>query len=367
MKNKYKTAIIHDWLTGMRGGEKVLEVVCEIFPEANIFTLVHNRGSVSGTIEKLKIETSIIQKFPKSNTRYQYYLPLMPYAIEKFNLSEYDLVISSSHAVAKGVKVRKDALHICYCHTPMRYVWDQYENYFGEERSGFVSRTAMKFFRRYLQNWDIKSSERVNYFIANSNNVKERIGRIYKRDADVIYPPVDAGRFEVSDVAGDYFLIVSALVPYKRIDIAVDAFNESGESLVIVGVGSETEKLKKMSKPNIEYHGWIGDDLLRDYYANCRALIFPGEEDFGIVPLEAMASGKPVIAFGKGGALETVIESEELRTGIFFQQQSKESLIRAVEKFKKTKFNKQTIREHALKFDRRIFKDNLKSYLLSKV
>lgn len=367
MKNTNKIALVHDWLTGMRGGEKVLEVLCEIFPEAHLFTLVHNKGSVSKTIEKMKIETSIIQKLPKSDLHYQYYLPLMPYAIERFDMSEYDFVISSSHAVAKGVKVNPDATHICYCHTPMRYIWDQFDNYFGKERSGFAARVAMNIFRGYLQKWDVGSSGRVNFFIANSSNVQERIKRIYNRDSEVIYPPVDANRFEVSNVKGDYFLIVSALVPYKRIDIAVEAFNELGEKLIIVGTGSELEKLKQQAKPNIEFHGWASDELLVDYYANCRALIFPGEEDFGIVPLETMASGKPVIAYAKGGALETVVDNKEFRTGIFFNDQTKKSLINAIEKFNKTKFDRAAIREHALKFDRSVFKEKLKNYLFSKM
>lgn len=364
MKSKLKIALVHDWLTGMRGGEKVLEVLCELFPDATLFTLVHNKGSVSPAIENLKIQTSIIQHLPKSVSRYQYYLPLMPFAIERFDMRDYDVIISSSHAVAKGVKVRKNAIHICYCHTPMRYIWDQYENYFGKTQSGLATRTAMNLVRRYLQKWDVKSSSRVNYFIANSKNVQERILRIYNRKSDVIYPPVETSRFKVSQNDGEYFLIVSALVPYKRIDIAADAFNEIGERLVIVGVGSELDKLKKSAKPNIEFHGWASDEKLAVYYANCKALIFPGEEDFGIVPLEAMASGRPVIAFAKGGALETVVENQ---TGIFFKDQNKESLVDAVKRFDIKKFNPNDIQLHALKFDRKIFKEKLKTYIESLV
>lgn len=364
MKSKLKIALVHDWLTGMRGGEKVLEVLCELFPNATLFTLLHNKGSVSPTIEKMIIRTSIIQHFPKSVSRYQYYLPFMPCAIERFDMSEYDVVISSSHAVAKGVMVRKNATHICYCHTPMRYIWDQYENYFGKIQSGIPTRMAMSLFRRYLQKWDVKSSSRVNYFIANSKNVQERIKRIYNRESDVVYPPVETSRFKISQNDGEYFLIVSALVPYKRIDIAVDAFNDIGARLVIVGVGSELEKLKKLANPNIEFHGWASDHKLADYYENCKALIFPGEEDFGIVPLEAMASGKPVIAFAKGGALETVIENQ---TGIFFNDQNKESLVDAVKRFDIKKLHPNHIQLHALEFDRNIFKEKLKTYIESLV
>lgn len=362
MKTDKKIALVHDWLTGMRGGEKVLEVLCELFPDATLFTLVHKKGSASPTIENMKIRTSIIQYFPRSESRYQYYLPLMPFAIERFNLNEFDIIISSSHAVAKGVGVRVDAIHICYCHTPMRYIWDQYENYFGKGKSNFPARTAMRIFKNYLQRWDVESSKRVNYFIANSKNVQERIRRVYKRESEVIYPPVEASRFKVSTKDNGYFLIVSALVPYKRIDLAVEAFNEIGERLIIVGVGSELEKLKNSAKPNIEFHGWASDEKLADYYADCKALIFPGEEDFGIVPLEAMASGKPVIAFAKGGALETVVEN---RTGIFFEEQNKESLIDAVRRFDIKKFNPDDIQRHALKFDREIFKEKLKTYIES--
>lgn len=360
MKSNIKIALVHDWLTGMRGGEKVLEVLCELFPDATLFTLVHKKGSVSPTIENMKIRTSIIQHLPKSVSRYQYYLPLMPFAIERFDLSEYDVIISSSHAVAKGVKVRKDALHICYCHTPMRYIWDQYENYFAKDKSSYPARIAMRIFRKHLQRWDVESSSRVNYFIANSKNVQERILRIYNRNSDVIYPPVETSRFKISKSAGEYFLILSALVPYKRVDIAVAAFNEIGERLVIVGVGSELEKLKKMANPNIEFHGWASDEKLADYYANCRALIFPGEEDFGIVPLEAMASGKPVIAFAKGGTLETVVENQ---TGIFFREQRKESLIDVVKRFDIKKFNPLEIHQHALRFERKVFKEKIQTYI----
>lgn len=363
MTNKLKIALVHDWLTGMRGGEKVLEVLCELFPDATIFTLVHKSRSVSPTIEEMKIVTSIIQKFPGSKTHYQYYLPLMPRAIEQMNVSDFDLIISSSHAVAKGVKKNKYAIHICYCHTPMRYIWSQYENYFGKDRSNFFVRTAMKLFRKYLQRWDVKSSDRVDYFVANSKNVKQRIKDIYKRDADVIYPPVDINRFHVSRNDGKYFLIVSALVPYKRVDIAVEAFNKIGERLVIVGTGSELKRLKSIAKENIEFHGWVLDDELPEYYSNCKALIFPGEEDFGIVPLEAMASGKPVIAYAKGGALETVIDSDIMRTGILFKEQNVDNLIDAVRRFNNSIFDADEIRNHALKFDREVFREKIRQYI----
>lgn len=358
--NNLKIALVHDWLTGMRGGEKVLEILCELFPDATLFTLVHKKNSVSSTIENMKIVTSFLQHLPKSQHKYQYYLPIMPIAIERLNVKPYDIIISSSHAVAKGVIKSSDSIHICYCHTPMRYIWDQYDNYFGRGRASFVVRNAMKLVRKYLQNWDVKSSARVDKFIANSKNVQSRIKKIYQKDSYVIYPPVDTKKFKISKNLGDYFLIVSALVPYKRIDIAIEAFNELKEKLIIVGTGNEMEKLKRIARENIEFHGWVKDSLLSKYYENCRALIFPGEEDFGIVPLEAMASGKPVIAYAKGGALETVLEDI---TGVFFREQTKESLIDAVLKINTKKFNAEDIRKHIMKFDREIFKQKLNIYI----
>ena len=240
MEKNVKIGLIHDWLVSMRGGEKVFEVFCELFPDATVGTLVHRKGSVSEIIENHQIKTSFLQNFPFAKERYQYYLPLFPTAIESLDFSDYDVVISSSHAVAKGIKVRKDALHICYCHTPMRYIWDQYENYFGKNRSSLPVRAAMKFSLSYLRWWDIESSKRVTNFIANSENVRRRIFRIYGRDSEVIHPPVDIDRFKLSLKDDGYYLIVSALVPYKRIDIAVEAFNVLGEKLVIVGTGKET-------------------------------------------------------------------------------------------------------------------------------
>lgn len=359
-----KVALVHDWLTGMRGGEKCLEVLCELFPEAPIYTLLHNKGAMSPLIESKKIITSFINFLPKIETHYRSYLPLFPKAIEQFNLSEFDLVLSTSHAVAKGVKVRSGALHICYCHTPMRYVWEMYDEYFGKEKAGVVTRTAMKIVRPYLQQWDVKTASRVHYYIANSENVRRRIQRYYKTDAAVIFPPVDTERFQLSHSKVGYYLMVTALVPYKRVDLAVNAFNTLGEELLIVGKGTETEKLKRLAHSNIKFLGWRSDEELAQLYAGCKALIFPGEEDFGIVPLEAMACGKPVVAFGKGGALETVVDG---KTGIFFSQQTKESLLQAVERLQQLTFNPEEIRSHALQFSRTVYKQKMKNFIDEKV
>jgi len=356
-----KIALVHDWLTGMRGGEKVLEALCEIFPSADIYTLVYIKGSVSKIIESKKIYTSFLQNFPNVEKYYRYYLPLMPFAIEQFDLSGYDLVISSSHCVAKGVKVGKNTLHICYCHTPMRYIWDMYEVYFGKDsRANFVTKILMKVLRKPLQNWDINSSKNVNYFVANSFNVKERIKRIYNREAEVVYPPVDTDFFVPSlESKKDYYLTVSAFAPYKKINIVIEASNELGFPLKIIGSGQQEDYLKSLAKnKNIEFLGWVENEKLRYYYQNAKALIFPAEEDFGIVPVEAQACGTPVIAYKKGGALETVVEGE---TGIFFEEQTPQSVIKAIEKFEKMSFDKQKIRNNALKFSKQVFVEKIKS------
>ncbi|MBN1396597.1 MAG: glycosyltransferase [Bacteroidetes bacterium] len=362
-----KVALVHDWLTGMRGGEKILEVFCELFPDAVIFATVHNEGMMSPVIEQMKIKTSFIQHLPFKKTRYRHYLPLMPLAVDMLDFSEYDFILSTSVAVAKAAAPGKNAMHICYCNTPMRYIWDQYDEYFAKGRAGFVTRMAMKLAAPYLRRWDIRTCERVQYFIANSNNVAERISRIYHRASDVIYPPVNTGLFTVSFKDDGYYLVVSALVPYKRIDLAVEAFNRSGEKLLVVGSGPEKEKLEKTAGKNIEFLGWQSDENLARLYSGCRALIFPGVEDFGIVPLEAMASGKPVAAYAKGGALETVVGSGSSPTGVFFYDQTVESLLDAVKSLSKMKFDADAIRRHAEKFDRKEFKRQIAEYITGKM
>ncbi|MBI1937983.1 MAG: glycosyltransferase [Ignavibacteriales bacterium] len=359
-----KIALVHDWLTSMRGGEKVLEVLCELYPGAALFTLLHNKGNLSPTIERMKIETSFIDKLPMKENHYRNYLPLFPGAIESLDFSGYDLIISSSHCVAKGAKPQKDALHICYCHTPMRYVWEMYDEYFGKGKAGILTRTAMSIAAPYLRNWDVKSSSRVNYFIANSHNVARRINEYYSRTSDVIHPPVDMDSFQLYEKDDGYYLIVSALVPYKRVDLAIELFNRSGKKLIIVGSGPENEKLRSLASSNIKFLGWADNKELQSLYGGCKALIFPGIEDFGIVPLEAMACGKPVIAYGKGGALETVVEG---LTGTFFYEQNIESLSEAVKKFETAKFDGAAIREHAKKFDRAVFKESMRKYIEVKI
>ncbi len=358
-----RVALVHDWLTGMRGGEKVLEVLCELFPQATLHTLIHNEGSVSPLIEGMKIRTSFLQRAPLKRDHYRNYLPLFPRAIESFDFSGYDLIVSSSHAVAKGAKPDDRALHICYCHTPMRYVWELYNEYFGPGRAGPLTRFAMKRFAPGLRAWDVNTSDRVHHFIANSENVAGRIRQTYGRNADVIHAPVDTAQFPLSPGQGEYYLIVSALVPYKRIDLAIGLFNRLKKRLVIVGKGPESARLQAIAGPTIEFLGWQSPQELVALYAGCRALVFPGVEDFGIVPLEAMSSGKPVIAYAAGGALETVVDGE---TGVLFSRQTAEDLENALRAAEKTEFDPAGIRAHAMKFDRVIFRQKISAYISSK-
>jgi len=367
MENNLKIAVVHDWLTGMRGGEKVLEIIFEIFPDADLFTLLYNKGSVSPLIADRNIYTSFINKLPFKTSKYRHYLPLFPTAIELFDFKEYDLIISTSHCVAKGVRTPPNTLHVSYVHSPMRYVWDMYEDYFGRDKTNFLQRMIIPLFANYLRMWDVTSSNRVDFFIANSKHVANRIQKYYRRDAKVIHPPVNTESFKKSNVSEDFYLVLSALVPYKKVDLAVDAFNQNGKSLIVVGDGPEKSRLTKLAKSNIKFVSGIDGDQLNEYYSKCKALIFPGEEDFGIVPVEAQSCGKPVIAFARGGALETVIgydgNNEKKCSGIFFNNQTSESLIETIEKFEKLEWDTEFINNHAQKFNRNRFKDEISKFI----
>jgi glycosyltransferase involved in cell wall biosynthesis len=352
----------------MRGGEKCLEVFCELYPDADLYTLIYAAEKVSPTIRRMKVHASWLNRLPLIESHYRYLLWLFPQAIEAFDLAAYDLILSSSHCVAKGIFPHR-ALHLSYVHAPMRYIWDKHGDYFGRDAS-FIARFGMSLWRRHLQTWDIESSHRVDCFLANSRNVAAKIEQLYGREPTVIYPPVDCDKFRISSDLQGYYLVVSALVPYKRIDIAVDAFNRLHVPLKIVGDGPLRARLEHSAQPNVEFLGWVDDETLAELYGSCQSLIFPGEEDFGIVPLEAQASGRPVIAFDRGGAVETVIglgasSSATNSTGIFFGEQSADSLIAAIKTYEdlKDRFDPVFIRQHTAQFARPRFKREITEHI----
>ncbi|RKD32282.1 glycosyltransferase family 4 protein [Thermohalobacter berrensis] len=359
-----KVAIVHDWLTNMGGAERIILILHELFPKAPIYTLVYNSKNMPDDFRNMDIRTSFLQKIPFSKKKYQNLLPLMPIAVEQFDLSEYDLVISSSTCCAKGVLTRANTLHISYCNTPMRYGWDFYHEYIKDKN--IISKSLIAGLMNHIRMWDKVSSDRVDYFIANSNNVKKRIQKHYRRDAQVIYPPVNTDFYTPSNKDEEYYLIVSRLVSYKRIDLAIEVFNDLGLPLVIIGDGPELARYKKIAKNNITFLGRLSDEEVREYYRRCKAFIFPGEEDFGITPVEAQACGRPVIAYGKGGALETVVNE---KTGLFFHNQSVDSLKKVVTDFQKGNYNfdKKTIRNHALRFSINRFKKDIMEFINEKI
>ena len=330
-----RSALVHDWLTGMRGGEKVLSALCRLLPDADLLTLVHAGGACDEHIERMRILTSGLNHLPGVRRYYRYLLPLMPRAIERMEADDYDLVISSSHCVAKGIRPGPSAAHVCYCHTPMRYVWAQGRAY--RERMGPAG-WALSVLSGRLRAWDRRTADRVDGFIANSRNVADRIRRAYDRDAVVVHPPIDTEFYTPADVSRkDFYLMVTALVPYKRVDQAVAAFADLGKPLRIIGSGPMAGRLRRAAPPNVTFLGWESDQAVRDHYRRCRALVFPGEEDFGMVPLEAMACGTPVIAYGAGGATETVLDprggAADGPTGVLYGPQTPDTLSQAVRRF----------------------------------
>ena len=362
MANKgMRTAIIHYWLVGMRGGEKVVEALCEMFPDADVFTHVYDPKKISPTITSHPVHTSFIQKLPFARRLYKQYMPLMPGALERLDLSAYDLVISSESGPAKGVIVRPDALHVCYCHTPMRYLWDQYHHY--HEASGMLSRTGLSLLSGRLRQWDVTSAARVDHFIANSTAVASRVRKYWRRSAEVISPPVDTAKFVARQDRDDFYLHVGELVPYKRVDIAVEACTLLERRLVVIGDGPDMAALKAKAGPTVEFLGRVPDDVLADHYARCKALLFPAEEDFGIVPVEAMAAGAPVLAFSRGGARDYVSDGE---TGLFFDDQSPQGLVGSIIRYEmmEDRFDHHAIAAFARGFDRAVFDQNMKSAIL---
>lgn len=355
-----RVALVHYWLVGMRGGEKVLEAMCDIFPDADIYTHVVDLKSVSDVIKRHKIFTSFISRLPYPRRMYQKYLPLMPMALEQFDMRDYDLVISSESGPAKGIIPNSTATHVCYCHSPMRYLWNMHRQY-QDSTSGFT-RMMMPPVTHYLRTWDVTTAQRVDAFAANSQTVAARLRRYYHRSSSIIYPPVNTADFAPVRAAdfGDYYLMVGELVGYKRPDIAVEAFTRLNKKLVVIGKGEMLAQLKEKAGPSVTMLGSQPFEVLRHHYARCKALIFPGEEDFGIVPVETMASGRPVIAYGRGGATETV---QAGKTGLFFEHQSVDALIEAIEQFERTSFDPAEAVARAAEFDREIFKEKFRRFV----
>ncbi len=355
MKTHIKAAIVHDWLTNYGGAERVVEEFCRIFPDAPVFTTVYNKKNMGNIFPEEKVITSFMQKIPGAVNHYTKMLSLMPKAFESFDLSGYDLVLSSSSSCAKGVLTNADTVHLSYVHTPMRYAWDLYHEYLNS--SGLLTRTAMKRLLPKIWQWDALSALRVDYFMANSTTTRKRIKKIYRRDSKVIYPPVNTDFFTPSgDKPDDFYLVLSRFVPYKRIDLAIKACSKLGRKLIVIGDGSEKEKLKSIAGPTVKFTGRLDDNETLDYYRRCRAFLFPGYEDFGITPVEAMACGRPVIAYGRGGATDTVIDGE---TGTLFAEQTEESLSGAIKKFENMDFDSSAIREHAGKFSAERFRKEI--------
>jgi len=358
---KAKIALVFDWMTNRGGAEKVNLFLHEMFPRAPIYTSIFNEKAFP-EIKKSQVTTSFIQGLPFAKTKHQIYISLMPYAYELFDLSKFDIVISSSHACSKGIITKPETLHICYCHTPMRYAWDNWHSYINEYKMNAVLKYFGKRKLHRLRMWDRLSADRVDKFIANSSITQKRIQKYYGRESTIINPMIKHRDFKIAEKHKNYFLAVGRLTPYKRFDLIVDTFNELELPLKIVGTGISQEDLMKKAKDNIEFLGHVSDDELKTLYSECEALIFPQVEDFGITAIETMASGRPVIALGEGGALDSIIPN---KTGIFFKKQTVPQLKKAVEHYQeaKGKFNKQFIRDHAHDFDEKVFEKELMNFI----
>lgn len=364
-----RTAIVHEWFVDYMGSEKCVESFNNIYPESDVYALIDflDDSDRQKILKGKKAKTSFIQRLPKSRTSYRTYLPLFPLAIEQLDISKYDVIISSSHSVAKGVLTNSKQLHICYCHTPMRYAWDLYHQYIYESglQKGMKGAVA-KYFLHKIRMWDFISSQRVDHFIANSNYIAKRINKVYGRDADVIYPPVDVDKFQLNKQKDDYYLIVARFVPYKKVDVVVKAFSKMPDKkLIVIGSGPDEEKIKRLAAGNIDFKGYQGENELTKFMQNAKAFIYAAEEDFGITIVEAQAAGTPVIAYGLGGANETVIQG---KTGILFPDQTADSIITAVNKFETDtdNFDPEFIHSHAQQFSRDVFEKRIKEYVTEK-
>ncbi len=353
-----KVAVVHDWLTGMRGGELCLEAILELFPGADVFTLIHVKGSVSQTIESHKVVSSPLNSIRHIEKWYRHFLPILPYFAESFNLRDYDLVISSSHCVAKGIRKSPNAVHLSYVYAPMRYMWNRFDEYFGKTKSSFVTRAVASLVRPFLQSWDRASSsvERVDALCGISHFIASEIEAYYQRPAQVIFPFVELDRFTkkgLSKTRDSFYLMVGAFAPYKRVDLAIEVFNRLGLQLKIVGAGQDENRLKAMAGPSVEFLGYQTNEQIVEWYSRCRGFVFPGLEDFGITPLEAMASGAPVIAFKAGGVCDTIPSD----CGFVFDEQTASSLETAVLACEKdpTRFSEAQLREASARFTKQRF------------
>ncbi|MFC1645355.1 glycosyltransferase [Patescibacteria group bacterium] len=358
-----KIALVHDYLVQYGGAERVLECFCEIFPHAHIYTIVHDEKLMHGFFSDKKIHTSFLQKFPFAKKRHRIFPMLMPLAVEQFDFSDYDVVLSDSSSYAKGIITGPDTLHVCYMHTPMRYAWDDCQKYTREFSFPDFIKKLVPFFVSYLRIWDRVSVDRIDKLIANSKFVAKRISKYYQRESTVINPPVSIDKFYIEkdeSKKGDYFLIVGRLLAYKRVDITIKAFNELGLPLKIIGRGPEIKRLQKIAGPNIEFLGRVEDDDLPKYYAECRGFVFPQEEDFGIVAIEAMASGIPLIAYKGGDIVENM---EDGKTGVFFERQTPEGIIEAIRRFEKENYDSEYIQSISKRFDRDKFKREIREYV----
>jgi glycosyltransferase involved in cell wall biosynthesis len=357
-----RVALVHDWLTGMRGGEKVLEAIAELYPDATLHTLMHVRGSVSAPLERLPERRSFVQWLPSAARHYRRYLPLFPTAIEQFDFDPYDLIISTSHCAAKSVVVPGRATHVCYCHSPMRYAWDQFDSYFGPAQVGAAASGLLRPVLARLARWDAATAGRVDRYVANSHYVAGRIRRYYNRGSTVVYPPVDTTFYRPDPVRSPepFFLVVSALVPYKRLDIAIRACAEVGAPLTIVGKGPEEARLRRLAESagaEVEFSGWLNDEKIRELYQRCRAALMPGVEDFGMVPVEAQACGRPVVALAEGGAVESVVDGV---TGVLVQGPSVEAFAAALRDVSSRAFDAAAIRRHAESFAKARFQEQFR-------
>jgi len=369
---RMRVAIVHYWFTGLGGGERVMEAFAEMFPQADFFTLVASDRGIPPGLRNRRLTTSFVGSIPGAKRWYRHFLPLFPYALEQFDLNGYDLVISSESGPAKGVIAPPGACHICYCLSPMRYVWDMYHKYRKEMNP--ITRTVFSLAAHYARHWDVTTAARVDYFAAISHYVASRVSKYYRRKSAVIYPPVDVSAGYLAESTDDYYLVVSRMVPYKRVDLAIEACNRLGRRLRVVGAGPEEKRLRKMAGPTVEFAGKLDERRLRECYARSRALLFPAEEDFGIVPVEAQSFGRPVIAYGRGGALETVIGLDEsgdprMATGIFFDEQEAESLAGAIGRFEEMErdFSPEFIRASAQRFSLERFKDEFRRFATEKL